>query len=113
MKNIMTYKGYLAKIEYSDEDECFYGKVEGMKNDLICFEGNNVEELKKDFKNAIDHYLKTCEELKQKPEMQCKGSLNVRLGPELHNQAKIKSEEKSISINEFIKQAVEKYINIC
>ena len=49
----------------------------------------------------------------QKFEIQCKGSLNVRLGPELHNEAKIKSEEKHISINEFIKQAVANYIKIC
>lgn len=109
----MTYKGYWAKIEYSDEDECFCGKVEGLKNNLILFEGKTVKELKKDFKNAIDHYLECCKNLKEQPEIQCKGSLNVRLGPELHNEAKIKSEEKHISINEFIKQAVANYIKIC
>ena len=113
MKNVMTYKGYWAKIEYSDEDECFFGKIEGLKNDLICFEGETVKELKEDFKNAIDHYLETCKNLNEKPEVQCKGSLNVRLGPKLHNEAKIKSEEKKISINEFIKQAVANYIKTC
>ena len=112
MKNIMRYKGYLAKIEYSEEDECFCGKIEGLKKDLILFEGKSVEELKKDFKKAIDHYLETCKQLKEKPEVQCKGSLNIRLGPKLHNEAKIKSEEKNISINEFIKQAVAYYIKI-
>lgn len=113
MKNIMRYKGYIAKIEYSDEDECFCGKIEGMKRDLICFEGETVKELKKDFKNAIDHYLEVCKELNHEPEKQCKGSLNVRLGVELHSKAKIKSEEKHISINEFIKQAVANYIKTC
>ena len=109
----MTYKGYYAKIEYSDEDECFFGKVEGLNKDLISFEGQTVKELKKDFKNAINDYLKVCNELNEKPEKQCKGSLNVRLGPLLHSEAKIKSEEKNISINEFIKQAVANYIKIC
>lgn len=109
----MKYKGYWAKIEYRDEDECFCGKIEGIKNDLICFEGTTVKELKKDFKEAIDHYLESCKELNIKPEMQCKGSLNVRLGPELHIEAKIKSEEKNISINEFIKRAVANYIKTC
>ena len=46
MDNIMEYKGYFARIKYSDEDECLYGKVEGLKNALILFEGNTVEELK-------------------------------------------------------------------
>ena len=113
MNNTMKYKGYIAKIEYSDADECFCGKVEGLKNDLICFEGQTVKELKQDFKNAIDNYLECCKNLNEKPEVQCKGSLNIRLGPELHSEAKIKSEEKHISINEFIKQAVANYIKLC
>ena len=51
MNNIMKYKDYWAKIEYSDEDECFYGIVEGLKNSTISFEGKTVKELKKDFKD--------------------------------------------------------------
>ena len=110
MDNIMKYKGYWAEIKYSDEDECFYGKVEGLKNSLILFEGNTVKELKKDFRDAIDSYLQTCKELGDEPEEQCKGSLNVRLGVELHTKAKMKSIEKHISINELIKNAVAAYI---
>ena len=110
MNNIMKYKGYWAEISYSDEDECFCGKIEGLKNDLISFEGETVKELKKDFKNAINNYLETCKELNKEPEKQCKGSLNVRLGVELHNKAKMKSIEQNISINELIKNAVIAYL---
>ncbi len=110
MSNIMKYKGYWAEIKYSDEDECFCGKIEGLKKDLISFEGENVKELKKDFKEAIDSYLQICKETNTTPEKQCKGSLNVRLGVELHNKAKMKSIEKNISINELIKEAVSLYL---
>lgn len=110
MKNIMKYKGYWAEIQYSDEDECFFGKIEGLQNDLIIFEGKNVKELKKDFKDSIDDYLKFCKETNTIPEQQCKGSLNVRLGVELHNEAKMKSIEQNISINELIKNAVAAYL---
>lgn len=110
MNNIMKYKGYWAEISYSDEDECFCGKIEGLKNDLISFEGETVKELKKDFKDAINNYLETCKELNKEPEKQCKGSLNVRLGVELHNKAKMKSIEQNISINELIKNAVAAYL---
>ena len=106
----MKYKGYWAEISYSDEDECFCGKIEGLKNDLISFEGETVKELKKDFKDAINNYLETCKELNKEPEKQCKGSLNVRLGVELHNKAKMKSIEQNISINELIKNAVIAYL---
>ena len=110
MSNIMKYKGYWAEIKYSDEDECFWGEIEGLKKDLILFEGNSVKELKKDFKDAINHYLQVCRETNTEPEKQCKGSLNVRLGVELHNKAKMKSIEKKISINELIKEAVQLYL---
>lgn len=110
MNNIMKYKGYWAEIKYSDEDECFCGIIEGLKNDLISFEGETVKELKKDFKDAINSYLETCKELNKEPEKQCKGSLNVRLGTELHTKAKMKSIEQNISINELIKNAVMAYL---
>lgn len=110
MGNIMKYKGYWAEIKYSDEDECFCGVIEGLKNTSISFEGETVKELKKDFKDAIDYYLEYCKEENKEPEKQCKGSLNVRLGTELHNKAKMKSIEKHISINELIKEAVTMYL---
>lgn len=110
MDNIIKYKGYWAEIRYSDEDECFWGKVEGLKNTSITFEGNNVKELKKDFKDAINLYLNNCKACNEIPEQQCKGSLNVRLGTELHAKAKLKSIEEHISINELIKNAVAAYL---
>ena len=109
MDNIMRYKGYWAEIKYSDEDECFCGYIEGLKEDIISFEGETV---KRDFKNAIEDYLKTCKELNKEPEKQCKGSLNIRLGVELHNKVKMKSIEKNISINELIKNAVSAYLKM-
>lgn len=112
MKNIMEYKGYWATIQYSDEDECFWGEVEGLKNASITFEGTTVKELKKDFKDAINDHLRICKETNTDPEKQCKGSLNVRLGVELHNKAKMKSIEKNISINELIKNAVAAYLKM-
>ena len=29
MKNWMNYKGYLGSVEFSEEDNVFYGKVQG------------------------------------------------------------------------------------
>jgi predicted HicB family RNase H-like nuclease len=110
MDNVMKYKGYWAEIKYSDEDECFCGKIEGLDNALVSFEGKTVKQLKKDFRDAIDSYLESCKNLGHKPEKQCKGSLNVRLGTELHTQAKMKSIEEHISINELIKNAVALYL---
>ena len=54
--------------------------------------------------------MEVCKQTNSEPEKQCKGSLNVRLGEELHNKAKMKSIEKNISINELIKEAVALYL---
>lgn len=110
MKNIMKYKGYWAKIQYSDVDECFWGEIEGLKQSSISFEGTTVKELKKDFKDAIDHYVSACKANGLEPEKQAKGSLNIRLGVDLHNEVKMKSIEKNITINELIKEAVRLYL---
>ena len=110
MSNIIKYKGYWAEIRYSDEDECFWGCIEGLKNTSISFEGETVKELKKDFRDAVNTYISGCKANNEEPQKQCKGSLNVRLGAELHSKAKIKSMEKNISINELIKNAVIAYL---
>ena len=38
MNNIMTYKGYGARVEYDAKDECFVGRLAGI-NDVIGFHG--------------------------------------------------------------------------
>ena len=51
MKNVMTYKGYAARIEFDQRDNIFVGKVVGIA-DSITFHGETVKELKDDFQAA-------------------------------------------------------------
>jgi predicted HicB family RNase H-like nuclease len=37
----MTHKGYAARIEYSDEDQCLIGHIPGI-NDVVGFHGESV-----------------------------------------------------------------------
>jgi predicted HicB family RNase H-like nuclease len=57
--NTMQYKGYAARIEYSDEDDCFIGHIAGI-NDIVGFHGDSVTELHAAFEEAVDDYLQTC-----------------------------------------------------
>ena len=52
----MTYKGYTARVEYSDEDGCFIGHIELIK-DVVGFHGKSERELKEAFEEAVDDYL--------------------------------------------------------
>jgi predicted HicB family RNase H-like nuclease len=45
MKDILTYKNYIAAVHFSTEDDVFYGHIEGI-GDLVSFEGQSVQELK-------------------------------------------------------------------
>jgi predicted HicB family RNase H-like nuclease len=58
----MTYRGYAAQIEYSDEDACFIGHIAGIA-DVIGFHADNVQDLRDAFGAAVDDYLATCEKL--------------------------------------------------
>ena len=80
----LKYKGYTGSVEYSEEDKCLFGKVQGMAKDSIAYEGSTVEELTKDFEEAIDDYLALCEEKGIEPRKPYSGVLNVRLTPENH-----------------------------
>jgi len=48
MSDFLTYKGYLGTVNFSAEDEVFYGKVHGI-NDLITFEGGFCKGVKGGF----------------------------------------------------------------
>lgn len=57
---LLKYKGYTGSEDYCEEDNCLYGKVLGMSKDMITYEGQDVNELRKDFEGAIDDYLIVC-----------------------------------------------------
>jgi predicted HicB family RNase H-like nuclease len=101
------YKGYSGSVEYSDEEQCFYGSVLGLKRDGIYFEGTSVEELKKDFEDGIDHYLASCLARNVEPEKPYSGKLVLRLTPDLHGEAAMKAADLGISLNEFIRRAIQ------
>jgi len=65
--NPMTYKGYAARIEYSDEDGLFIGHIAGIR-DIVGFHGESVAALREVFKEAVDDYLDTCERINKAPQ---------------------------------------------
>lgn len=56
---MLSYKGYLGSVAFSEQDGVFYGKVEGI-NGLVNFEGESVKELSEVFREAVDDYLDYC-----------------------------------------------------
>jgi len=102
----LRYKGYVGSVEYSEEEQSLYGKVLGLRRDGIVYEGDSVTEIRKDFEDAIDHYLDSCAQRGVTPEKPYSGNFVLRMAPELHGQAAERAEELGESINDFINDAI-------
>ena len=109
MMNTMTYKGYIGSVAYSEKDQVFFGKIEGI-NGLVNFEGESVKELTEAFHEAVDDYLTYCEEEGLEPDKSYSGTLNVRLTPVIHRRIAIMARQAGQTINAFIKEALEEKV---
>lgn len=96
----MIYKGYAARIEYSDEDACFIGHIAGIK-DVVGFHADSVKELRAAFVEAVDDYLATCEKLGRAPQKPYSGKLMLRVPPEVHAHAAMMAEAHGKSLNQW------------
>jgi len=103
--NMLKYKDFYGSVEYSAVDECFFGKIVGTA-DLVTFEGNSVNNLKKAFSEAVEDYLVLCKEAGKEPQKSYKGSFNIRISPELHQAAAAVASKKGISLNTFVEKAI-------
>ena len=98
--NTMTYKGYAARIEYSDKDECFVGHIAAIQ-DVVGFHGESVSTLRESFEEAVDDYLETCEKLNRAPQKPYSGNLMLRIPPKIHAAVAAAAEVSGKSINQW------------
>lgn len=107
MKNVMTYKGYAARIEFDPRDSIFTGKVIGIA-DSITFHGETVKELTKDFEAAIDHYIADCAATGRKPLKAASDKMMLRVSPEVHARAQATAETAGKSLNQWAEEVIDK-----
>jgi len=103
--NILRHKGFIGSTEIDSEDKCLHGKLLYI-TDLVTYEASTVSKLEAEFKKAVNDYLATCKELNREPLKPFKGSLNIRIGSELHKDAAFHATQDGLTLNEFIKLAV-------
>jgi len=105
--NCVEYKGFLGSVEFDPEAGVLHGRIEFIE-DLVTFEGTTVPMVVREFKAAVDDYLATCKEVGREPDVPFKGTFNVRVGPELHKRAAMAAKRSDRSLNDFVKEAVER-----
>lgn len=82
--NTMKYKGYIALLQYDEDDEEFVGTVINTSQHEICFGGKTVQELQENLAEAIEGYLENCKKLGVEPEKPYSGRVTYRTTPEHH-----------------------------
>jgi len=110
MKDYLEYKGYLGTVNYSAVDKVFYGKLEGI-DDLVNFEADNVKELERGFKEAVNDYINTCKEIGKIPEKTYKGVFNVRVPIKTHRKISLLAAKKGLKLNELVKKSLNFLVN--
>ena len=108
--SVMNYKGYAARIEYSEEDGLFIGHIAGIR-DIVGFHGESVQELRDAFEEAVTDYLETCSKLGRTPQKPYSGHLSLRLAPALHATVAVKAQLAHKSINQWVADVLDREVN--
>jgi len=98
--SVMSYKGYLARIEFDADDEIFVGHIANI-DDVIGFHADTVEGLKSAFHDAVDDYLATCAKAGKSPDKPYSGNLMLRVPPSVHARAALAAKLSGKSMNEW------------
>lgn len=105
MKNMMSYRNFLGSVEYSAEDKCLFGKIQGIDG-LINYEGESISELERAFHEAVDVYVEENKAAGIVGLESCKGSFNVRIDPDLHRRVKMRAAEEKLTLNKLVARAI-------
>lgn len=108
---LLKYKGYTGSVEYSEEDNCLFGKVQGLHGTLISYEGSTIDEIRTDFEGAVDDYLALCADRGIVPAKPYSGRLVLRMPSDLHGRVAAAATAAGTTINDFINHAVSNEIS--
>ena len=82
---MMEYKCYVAAVEFDDSIGRLHGRVVNSGTyPIATFEPTDVDGIRREFERSIDDYLASCREDDVEPKTPFSGTLNLPLGPDLH-----------------------------
>lgn len=100
---MMTYKGYVAEVEFDDSADVLHGRVVNSgPYPIATFEATDARQLRPEFERSVDAYLAWCEADGVEPGKPFSGKLNVRLGSDLHAAIASAAAAQGMSLNAWI-----------
>lgn len=110
MSDILKYKGYTGSVSFDAEDRIFHGRILHIR-DLVGFEGTSVDELEKDFQEAVEDYLDTCREIGKAPEEPFSGRIILNIPKELYLSIAAEAGSQHKRVEDWIADACRKMVN--
>lgn len=108
--SVLEYRGYLGSVEVDVENGIIFGKLLYLR-DSVTYNATSVDEIEAAFREAVDDYLATCEELGDEPDVPLKGSFNVRIGPDLHRDVALYARLHRMNLNDVIVRALDEKLH--
>lgn len=107
LTNLLSYKGYYARIAFDPSADAFHGRVIGTQ-DVIDFYGRTPEELREELKSSIEEYLSWCAEEGTKPEKTWQGKMTIRVDEDLRRRLAVIAAASGDSINRWITEVLDR-----
>ncbi len=104
--NTMSHKGYTARVEYDERDNIFVGRVLGIRT-IISFHGKTVDQLRKEFRSAVEDYVAECKDQGVSPEKPASGKILLRVPPEIHGAALVAAKASGKSLNQWATEVLQ------
>ena len=101
LTNLLTYKGYYARLAFDPSADAFHGRVIGIQ-DVIDFYGRTPDELRAEFKTSVEAYLTWCAEEGTQPEKTWLGKLTIRVDEDLRRRLTVVAAAHGESVNAWI-----------
>ena len=103
---MMEYKGYRAAVTFDDHVGVFFGTVVDTR-DAITFEGDSVEQLRREFKFSVDDYLKVCQEWGLEPDKPYSGEISFKVSSKVHRNADAAARSEGKTLEEWLAETLE------
>ncbi len=98
--NMLKHYGYIARVEFDDEDRIFVGRLVGIDS-IVTFHGSTVDELEAAFHEAVDHYVVVRERTGRPVQKPYSGKFVMRVDPKVHSSIAAAAELQGVSLNQW------------
>jgi predicted HicB family RNase H-like nuclease len=104
--NTLSYRGFLAKVEFDEDDRLLVGKIVGIE-DGVTFHADNVADLSAAFHDAVEDYVEACAKVGKVATPSYSGRLSLEVDPDLHRRAAAAAEKAGVDLKRFAAKALE------